>query len=64
MKRVVLCCMFVMLFVCGIYFTKACAAEFSDAVPIQVNQTITGNVTEGYADEQDYYMFTLAAWEV
>lgn len=52
--------MFTMLFVGGCYDTKAYAAEFTDAIPIQVNQAVTGNLTEGYYDEQDYYMFTIS----
>lgn len=61
MKKMVSCCLLIMLFVCGVYLTKAYAAEFSDAVPIQVNEIITGSVTKGYNYEQNYYMFTLEA---
>lgn len=58
MKKLVQCCMLAVLFACGCCFIRVHAAEFTDAVPVQVNQTVTGNVTEGYGDQQNYYMFT------
>ncbi len=52
---------FVIFFIISIMFKTESvqAADFSDAIQISVNHDISGNVTEGYDYEQNYYMFTI-----
>lgn len=38
---------------------KTEASEFSDAQEIQMNVSVSGNVTQGYEEQQNYYKFTL-----